>query len=61
MQQNLNLHLNFTCCQAKHILFCLVYQRISQRTAELQDNAENFASMAHELAKQMEKRKWWNI
>ncbi|XP_020875912.1 uncharacterized protein LOC9307240 [Arabidopsis lyrata subsp. lyrata] len=36
-------------------------ERISQRTAELQDNAENFASMAHELAKQMEKRKWWNI
>ncbi|KAF2539196.1 hypothetical protein F2Q68_00023287 [Brassica cretica] len=36
-------------------------ERISQRTAELQDGAENFASMAHELAKQMEKRKWWNI
>ncbi|CAN8257088.1 unnamed protein product [Cochlearia groenlandica] len=37
-------------------------ERISQRTAELQDGAENFASMAHELAKQMEKRsKWWHI
>ncbi|CAH8324377.1 unnamed protein product [Eruca vesicaria subsp. sativa] len=36
-------------------------ERISQRTAELQDGAQNFESMAHELAKQMEKRKWWNI
>ncbi|XP_010558072.1 PREDICTED: uncharacterized protein LOC104826848 isoform X2 [Tarenaya hassleriana] len=36
-------------------------ERISERTAELQSGAENFASMAQELAKQMEKRKWWNI
>ncbi|KAF9676942.1 hypothetical protein SADUNF_Sadunf08G0055700 [Salix dunnii] len=36
-------------------------ERLSERTAELQSGAENFASMAHELAKQMEKRKWWNI
>ncbi|KDP44750.1 hypothetical protein JCGZ_01250 [Jatropha curcas] len=36
-------------------------QRLSQRTEELQSGAENFASMAQELAKQMEKRKWWNI
>ncbi|XP_011035923.1 PREDICTED: uncharacterized protein LOC105133574 isoform X2 [Populus euphratica] len=36
-------------------------ERLSERTAELQSGAENFASMANELAKQMEKRKWWNI
>ncbi|XP_048231626.1 uncharacterized protein LOC8265361 isoform X2 [Ricinus communis] len=36
-------------------------ERLSQRTEELQSGAENFASMASELAKQMEKRKWWNL
>ncbi|KAH8496874.1 hypothetical protein H0E87_019565 [Populus deltoides] len=36
-------------------------ERLSERTAELQSGAENFGSMANELAKQMEKRKWWNI
>ncbi|CAK7325875.1 unnamed protein product [Dovyalis caffra] len=36
-------------------------ERLSERTEELQSGAENFASMASELAKQMEKRKWWNI
>ncbi|XP_078160506.1 transducin family protein / WD-40 repeat family protein isoform X1 [Carex rostrata] len=35
--------------------------RISQRTAELQDGAENFANLANELVKNMEKKKWWNI
>ncbi|KQK14486.1 uncharacterized protein LOC100837017 isoform X4 [Brachypodium distachyon] len=36
-------------------------ERISQRTAELQDNAENFASLAQELAKTMEQKKWWKL
>jgi len=36
-------------------------QRISQRTAELQSGAENFASLANELVKTMERRKWWQI
>ncbi|KAJ6772604.1 LETHAL 2 GIANT LARVAE PROTEIN [Salix koriyanagi] len=36
-------------------------ERLDERTAELQSGAENFASMASELAKQMEKRKWWNV
>ncbi|KAF9674595.1 hypothetical protein SADUNF_Sadunf10G0143400 [Salix dunnii] len=36
-------------------------ERLDERTAELQSGAENFASMANELAKQMEKRKWWNV
>ncbi|XP_065869531.1 uncharacterized protein [Euphorbia lathyris] len=35
--------------------------RLSDRTEELQSGAQDFASMAKELAKQMEKRKWWNI
>ncbi|WCJ19895.1 transducin family protein / WD-40 repeat family protein [Euphorbia peplus] len=35
--------------------------RLNDRTEELQNGAQNFASMASELAKQMEKRKWWNI
>ncbi|KAL5720947.1 hypothetical protein ACHQM5_013568 [Ranunculus cassubicifolius] len=34
-------------------------ERVSRHTEELQDGAENFASMATELAKQMEGRKWW--
>ncbi|KAL2456266.1 transducin family protein/WD-40 repeat family protein [Forsythia ovata] len=36
-------------------------EKLSRRTEELQSGAENFASMANELAKAMEKRKWWNI
>ncbi|XWS65837.1 hypothetical protein CRYUN_Cryun05aG0147900 [Craigia yunnanensis] len=36
-------------------------ERINERTQELQSEAENFASMANELAKRMEKRKWWNV
>ncbi|KAI9115963.1 hypothetical protein K1719_012893 [Acacia pycnantha] len=36
-------------------------ERISQRTAELQNGAENFASLANELVKTMERRKWWQI
>ncbi|XP_038980226.1 uncharacterized protein LOC103709502 isoform X5 [Phoenix dactylifera] len=36
-------------------------QRLSQRTEELQSGAENFADMANELVKTMEKKKWWKI
>ncbi|OAY38396.1 uncharacterized protein LOC110624780 isoform X2 [Manihot esculenta] len=36
-------------------------ERLSLQTEELESGAQDFASMAHELAKQMEKRKWWNI
>ncbi|KAI4353370.1 hypothetical protein L6164_002328 [Bauhinia variegata] len=36
-------------------------ERMSQRTAELQSGAEDFASLANELVKTMEKRKWWHI
>ncbi|KAJ4977644.1 hypothetical protein NE237_008424 [Protea cynaroides] len=36
-------------------------ERLSRRTEELQDGAENFASMANELVKTMEGRKWWKI
>eukprot|EP00268_Persea_americana_P061121 TRINITY_DN7687_c0_g1_i1.p1 TRINITY_DN7687_c0_g1~~TRINITY_DN7687_c0_g1_i1.p1 ORF type:complete len:1116 (-),score=226.71 TRINITY_DN7687_c0_g1_i1:399-3746(-) len=36
-------------------------ERISRRTEELQSGAESFASMANELAKRMEARKWWQI
>ncbi|KAF8396949.1 hypothetical protein HHK36_018585 [Tetracentron sinense] len=36
-------------------------ERISRRTEELQNGAENFASMANELVKTMEGRKWWHI
>ncbi|KAJ6303499.1 hypothetical protein OIU77_017388 [Salix suchowensis] len=36
-------------------------ERISRRTAELQSGAEDFSSMANELVKLMEKRKWWQI
>jgi len=36
-------------------------ERISQQTAELQNGAENFASLAQELAKTMENKKWWKL
>nr|GMC92878.1 uncharacterized protein LOC109147950 isoform X2 [Ipomoea batatas]GMC94272.1 uncharacterized protein LOC109147950 isoform X2 [Ipomoea batatas] len=36
-------------------------EQLSERTAELQNGAEDFASLAKELAKKMEKRKWWNL
>ncbi|XP_042032977.1 uncharacterized protein LOC121779672 isoform X3 [Salvia splendens] len=36
-------------------------EKLSLRTEELQNGAQNFADMANELAKNMEKRKWWNI
>ncbi|KAM0887411.1 hypothetical protein ACQ4PT_029066 [Festuca glaucescens] len=36
-------------------------ERISLRTQELQDGAENFASLAQELAKNMENKKWWKL
>ncbi|XP_074264578.1 lethal(2) giant larvae protein homolog SRO77-like [Silene latifolia] len=37
-------------------------ERIGQRTEDLRNEAEDFASMAHELAKTMESRKrWWKI
>jgi syntaxin-binding protein 5 len=38
-----------------------LYQRRSLRTQELQDGAENFASLAQELAKNMENKKWWKL
>ncbi|XP_059072643.1 uncharacterized protein LOC131062006 isoform X1 [Cryptomeria japonica] len=36
-------------------------QKIGKNTEELQAGAENFASMADELLKTMEGRKWWQI
>ncbi|XP_021906216.1 uncharacterized protein LOC110820897 isoform X3 [Carica papaya] len=36
-------------------------ERISKRTEELQSGAENFESLAKELAKAMENRKWWQL
>lgn len=36
-------------------------ERISRRTEELQSGAEDFASLANELVKTMEGRKWWKI
>ncbi|KAL1819113.1 hypothetical protein ACET3Z_013982 [Daucus carota] len=36
-------------------------ERISRNTEELRNGAEDFASLANELVKQMEGRKWWQI
>ncbi|XP_071929907.1 uncharacterized protein [Coffea arabica] len=36
-------------------------EKLSERTAELQSGAESFADLANELARNMEKRKWWNF
>lgn len=36
-------------------------ERINRRTEELASGAEDFASLANELVKTMENRKWWHI
>ncbi|KAK7276405.1 hypothetical protein RIF29_17544 [Crotalaria pallida] len=36
-------------------------EMLSERTEELQNGAQDFASMATELAKRMENRKWWQL
>ncbi|KAI5346587.1 hypothetical protein L3X38_014466 [Prunus dulcis] len=36
-------------------------EKLSQNSEELRSGAEDFASMAKELAKRMENRKWWHI
>ena len=38
-----------------------LYQKLSRRTEDLQNGAEDFASMANELVKTLEARKWWHI
>jgi syntaxin-binding protein 5 len=37
-----------------------VDQRISQESAELQSESENFASLAQQITKSMESKRWWN-
>lgn len=55
--------LNFIICIQKKLTKTIIlhYQRISRRTAELQNGAEDFASLANELVKAMENRKWWQV
>ncbi|GMH30553.1 hypothetical protein Nepgr_032396 [Nepenthes gracilis] len=36
-------------------------ERISERSEELRSGAESFASLAQELARRMENRKWWQL
>ncbi|XP_051121532.1 uncharacterized protein LOC127244960 isoform X2 [Andrographis paniculata] len=36
-------------------------EKLSRDTEELQSGAENFASLAQQIAKNMEKRKWWHL
>lgn len=36
-------------------------EKLSKRTEDLRNGAEDFASLANELVKTMEKRKWWHI
>ncbi|XP_071716713.1 uncharacterized protein [Rutidosis leptorrhynchoides] len=36
-------------------------EKISKRTQDLNNEAEDFASLANELVKAMERRKWWQI
>jgi hypothetical protein len=37
------------------------YQKINNQTEELEGNSEDYASLANELLKKMQKRKWWQI
>lgn len=36
-------------------------QAVQDKTQELEDGAANFASLAQELAKKMEGKKWWEL
>ncbi|KAL5210443.1 hypothetical protein ABZP36_006066 [Zizania latifolia] len=35
--------------------------RISQQSEELQNESENFASLAQQISKSMENKKWWKL
>lgn len=43
------------------LTFLSFNQLLNERTEELQNGAQDFASMATELAKRMENRKWWQL
>ncbi|XP_052199360.1 uncharacterized protein LOC127806244 isoform X2 [Diospyros lotus] len=36
-------------------------EKLRMHTEELQSGGQNFADLAHELARRMEKKKWWNL
>lgn len=44
-----------------YLLVCYSYQKLKENSEELASGSENFASMASQLAKQMENRKWWQL
>lgn len=51
---------NFPANEHLMSLVCM-YQKLRENTEELASGAQDFASMAKELAKRMENRKWWQI
>lgn len=42
-------------------IIVIFLQKISRRTEDLRNGAEDFASLANELVKAMENRKWYHI
>jgi hypothetical protein len=38
-----------------------LYKKISNDTEELEGRSEDYASLANEFLKKMEKRKWWQL
>lgn len=50
-----------SCYSILRFLQFLGTQSLNDKTAEMQDGAENFAAMAEQLAKKYEKRKWWEF
>lgn len=54
----------FNCYQITfHFLTChyVASQSLNDKTEEMTLGAENFASLAEQLAKKYEKRKWWEF
>lgn len=54
------MHAMFGTNEYLKSLVCM-YQKLRENTEELASGAQDFASMAKELAKRMENRKWWQI
>jgi syntaxin-binding protein 5 len=41
-------------------VFFYLEQRMVQESAELESESENFATLAQQITKSMENKRWWN-
>lgn len=58
----LNCYIHETKAYLDQLLNVLyLYKKISNDTEELEGRSEDYASLANEFLKKMEKRKWWQL